>query len=59
MLPHYVGEDIVEKEERDQTKASFGKCNKCFVEMNHDKHIKNRKKVEVVIIKTEQKKLRD
>ena len=44
MLPHYVGEAIVEEDERDQTRVSYDKCNKCLVEMNHDSYIKNRKK---------------
>ena len=43
MLHHYVGEKIVEEEERDQTQVSYGKGNKCFLEMNHDNYIKNRK----------------
>ena len=42
LLPHYVGENIVEEEERDQTQISYGKCNKCFVELNHDNSIKKR-----------------
>ena len=41
-LPHYLEEKIVE-EEREQTQVSYGKCNKCFAEMNHSKSIKNRK----------------
>ena len=41
MLPYYVGEDSVE-EEREQFQGSHGKCNKCFVEMNHDNYIRNR-----------------
>ena len=36
MLPHYVCENIVE-EEKDQIQVSYGKRNKCFVEMIHDK----------------------
>ena len=45
MLPHYVGENIVgeEEEEREQTQVSYGKCNKSFVEFNHDNDIENRK----------------
>ena len=43
ILPHYVAEDIV-KEKRDQTQVRYGKCNKCFVEMNHGNYIKNRKR---------------
>ena len=49
-----VLENIVEEEERDQTQVSFGKYNKCFVEMNHDKYIKKEKYVDVVIMETEQ-----
>ena len=41
-LPHYVGEIIVE-EEKDRTQVSYGKCNKCFVEMNRDNYIRNKK----------------
>ena len=46
MLPHYVGEDVVEEEEeeeRDQSQFSYGKCNKCFVEMNQDSYIENKR----------------
>ena len=45
MLLHSVGEDIVEKEEKDQTQVSFSKCDKCFVELNHDKYIRKTKKI--------------
>ena len=41
MLPHYVGENIVE-EEKEQTQVSYGKRNKCFVEKNHDKYKKKK-----------------
>ena len=41
LLPHYAGEKIVE-EEKDQTQVSYGKCNKCFTEMNHDNYIKKK-----------------
>ena len=41
MLPHYVGEDFVEQEAREQTQVSYGKRNKCFAELNHDNYIKN------------------
>ena len=43
MLPHYIGENFVEEEDKHQTQVSFGKCNKCFVEMNHDDYKKNLK----------------
>ena len=43
MLPHFVGENIVEVEgDKDQTQVSYGKCSKCFVELNLDNH--NKKK---------------
>ena len=41
MSPHYVGEAIVKGEETDQTQVRFGKCNKCFVELNHDRYNEN------------------
>ena len=43
MLPHYVVEDFVEEEEKDQTQVSYGKCNKNFVELHHNNYIKNGK----------------
>ena len=43
LLPHYVGENIVEKDQIEQTQLSYGKCNKCFVELNHDNYIKNKR----------------
>ena len=44
MLPHYVGEDTVEEEEKDETQVSCGKPDKSFFfEMNHDECIKNKK----------------
>ena len=42
MLPHYVGENIVE-ENRDRTQVSYGKCKNCFIEMNHDNYIENKR----------------
>ena len=43
MLPHYVGEDVVEGEKREQTQVSHGKSDKCFVELNYDNYIKNKR----------------
>ena len=43
MLPHYVAEDVVEEEEKDQTQFIYGRRNKCFVELNHDNYIKNKR----------------
>ena len=43
MLPHYVGEDIVEEDEIEQTQLIYGKRNKCLVELNHDNYIKNKR----------------
>ena len=43
LLPHYVGEDVVEEEENDQTQVSYGKFNESFVEFDHDNYLKNRK----------------
>ena len=44
MLPHYLRENVGEVEEdKDQTRVSYGKCNKCSVELNHDNYIKNNK----------------
>ena len=48
MLPNFVGENIVEGEEkREQTQVSYDKCNKCFVELSHDNYIENPKKEDV------------
>ena len=43
MLPQHVGETIVEEEERDPTEISYGKSNKCFVELNHDNYNKKKR----------------
>ena len=41
ILPQYVGENIVEEDQIEQTQLSYGKCTKCFVELSHDNYIKN------------------
>ena len=55
MLPHYVGADVVEEEERDQTEIRYGKCKKGFVEMDHDNYMKMKDFVEDVITRVEEK----
>ena len=55
MLPHFVGEKIVEEEKIDQPHVSSGNCIKNFVELNHYKYMTIEEYIEVVLSKTEEK----